>query len=409
MKEHLLSQKKTANSANVNQPLFQEKSEGVSYFPPPLNFNSIPVQRKKNKNLPEDLQAKMEYSFGQDFSNVKIQKNSQDAVNLNALAFTQGDSIHFAPGKFNPNSKSGQELLGHELTHVVQQREGKVKSTSQVKGIPMNDDQRLEREANDLGKNASRGKDVTIHNPKLSSANIKPPISQPNNSGPNNYLPIQRKDEVLQAKWTDDLANVATGIGSGIVSVGEDLAGGAYRTARGLNIFNTDELAQIGAENERAYNLIVSFIKNPDLLENVVRFAIENIYNNLPADLQEKIRERFTSGAEQLAGYTFGRLVVGSAIARSIVRRLATRIAVSQGFRAMATRLGVSAGVGATGVGIPITLVMVQGVLERAAQASRRLQTDHPELYRTLLTHNLDMAWFLVEPHYEGIRNELLE
>ncbi|WP_162231119.1 eCIS core domain-containing protein [Sunxiuqinia dokdonensis] len=117
-----------------------------------------PVQAKRNNDLPEELQAKMETSFGSDFSNVKIHKNSKKAAKLNALAFTQGEQIHFAPGQFNPHSKSGQELIGHEMAHVTQQRQGRVSSTGTVNGMPMNRDKGLESEADTMGKQAAQAK-----------------------------------------------------------------------------------------------------------------------------------------------------------------------------------------------------------------------------------------------------------
>ena len=215
------------------------------------------------------------------------------------------------------------------------------------------------------------------------------------------------QNEVLQAKWTDDVMNVATGIGSGIVSVGEDLVGGVNRTSREL--FTPDERAQISAENERALNLIISLINNRDILSKVVQFTIQDIYTSLPPNLKEKVRKKLTDGAKRGAGYTIGRLVIGTTIAKSIARRVATQIATSQVFKALAIRLGLSASVGATGIGLVITLTMIQGVLERAAQASNRLRTDHPGLHELLVAQNLDMAWFIVEPHFEEIRNELVE
>lgn len=117
-----------------------------------------PVQTKRNNDLPEELQAKMETSFGSDFSNVKIHKNSKQAAKLNALAFTQSEQIHFAPGKFDPQSKSGQELIGHEMAHVTQQRQGRVNSTGTVNGMPMNRDKGLESEADTMGKQAAQAK-----------------------------------------------------------------------------------------------------------------------------------------------------------------------------------------------------------------------------------------------------------
>ena len=113
--------------------------------------------------LPEDVQAKMENSFGTNFSNVNIHQNDDSANQMGALAYTQGDHVHFAPGQYNPNTQGGQELLGHELTHVVQQREGRVQPTKQGKGLPINDNPALENEADVMGKQAVQGKSADIN------------------------------------------------------------------------------------------------------------------------------------------------------------------------------------------------------------------------------------------------------
>ncbi|WP_051312899.1 eCIS core domain-containing protein [Sporocytophaga myxococcoides] len=107
--------------------------------------------------MPALIQKKMESSFGEDFSDVNIHKNSSQSKDLNAYAYTQGNDIHFAPGKYNPESQKGQELLGHELTHVVQQREGRVQPTVQKKGVNINDDEGLEKEADEMGEKAAKG------------------------------------------------------------------------------------------------------------------------------------------------------------------------------------------------------------------------------------------------------------
>jgi len=62
--------------------------------------------------LPEAVQQKMEFSLGADFSNVRVHEGPQ-AKAIGALAFTQGNHLHFAPRQYNPNSSQGQELLGH--------------------------------------------------------------------------------------------------------------------------------------------------------------------------------------------------------------------------------------------------------------------------------------------------------
>ena len=111
-------------------------------------------------SMPAEVQDKMESSFGSDFSNVNIYSNSQKAQGLGAYAFAQGNDVHFAPGQYNPKSQAGQELLGHELTHVVQQREGRVSTTMQKKVANINNDSALENEADVLGKKAADGKTI---------------------------------------------------------------------------------------------------------------------------------------------------------------------------------------------------------------------------------------------------------
>ena len=71
--------------------------------------------------MPGPVLDQMSRSFGTDFSNVRIHADSPAAASMNATAYTQGSNIHFAPGEYQPTSRPGQELLGHELAHVVQQ------------------------------------------------------------------------------------------------------------------------------------------------------------------------------------------------------------------------------------------------------------------------------------------------
>lgn len=107
------------------------------------------------------IQARMERSFRHDFSAVRIHQG-RTAIDLGALAFASGYNIHFAPGHYDPQSAKGQELLGHELAHVVQQASGRVPPTVQSKGMSINDDGSLEREADEAGSRAARGEVADI-------------------------------------------------------------------------------------------------------------------------------------------------------------------------------------------------------------------------------------------------------
>lgn len=70
------------------------------------------------------LQTRMEEGFGVDFSDVRVHSGTaahEASEALNARAFTTGRNIYFAQGEYSPATRSGQKLLAHELTHVVQQ------------------------------------------------------------------------------------------------------------------------------------------------------------------------------------------------------------------------------------------------------------------------------------------------
>jgi hypothetical protein len=86
-------------------------------------------ERGSGQPLGSAVQAKMSESTGQDFSSVRVHTSPEsNALNqqLSAKAFTTGSDIFFREGAYDPNSGSGQELLAHELTHVVQQSSGAV-------------------------------------------------------------------------------------------------------------------------------------------------------------------------------------------------------------------------------------------------------------------------------------------
>jgi len=67
----------------------------------------------------------METRFGVDFDQVRVHTDAQaasSALSLNALAYTKGRNVVFAPGKYDPHSYAGRKLLAHELVHVIQQQ-----------------------------------------------------------------------------------------------------------------------------------------------------------------------------------------------------------------------------------------------------------------------------------------------
>jgi hypothetical protein len=75
-------------------------------------------------NLPAPVRKFMEPRFGADFSGVRVHTGdaaAKQSKQLDAAAFTTGRDIHFAKGKFQPDTPAGKELIAHELTHTIQQ------------------------------------------------------------------------------------------------------------------------------------------------------------------------------------------------------------------------------------------------------------------------------------------------
>lgn len=122
-----------------------------------LQGQSAPVQRaegktdvaprENNTGLPDRLKSGIEQLSGISLDNVKVHYNSSQPAQLNALAYAQGTDIHVAPGQ--------EQHLPHEAWHVVQQAQGRVSPTLQLKDVAVNDDAGLKHEADTMGRRAN--------------------------------------------------------------------------------------------------------------------------------------------------------------------------------------------------------------------------------------------------------------
>jgi len=93
----------------------------------PNHWDSLPESERARihganggQGLPDDLRQGYERAFGQDLSNVRVHYNSHAPQQSGARAFSQGNDIYLGPAP----DPVGRRLIGHELTHVVQQRGG---------------------------------------------------------------------------------------------------------------------------------------------------------------------------------------------------------------------------------------------------------------------------------------------
>ena len=129
-------------------------------------------------SLPSSLRQGLEGLSGFDLSGVRVHANDPAPGRINALAYAEGAEIRLAPGQ--------EQHLAHEGWHVVQQMQGRVNATAREGDVAINDDPGLEREADDMGREAQRWSGVGSLQPQSF------PGTSPQGG---NSRPVQRVDQ----------------------------------------------------------------------------------------------------------------------------------------------------------------------------------------------------------------------
>lgn len=120
----------------------EDDAEGVQ-----MKSDTVCQQKPNNTGLPDNLKAGVESLSGFSMDDVKVHYNSSQPATVQALAYTQGTDIHVAPGQ--------ERHLPYEAWHVAQQLAGRVEPTTEVGGMPVNDNIDLEHEADVMGARAN--------------------------------------------------------------------------------------------------------------------------------------------------------------------------------------------------------------------------------------------------------------
>ncbi|GLR17011.1 eCIS core domain-containing protein [Portibacter lacus] len=159
------------------EPAYQLAAEGSE---PPADASSSPPNedsspsKPNNTGLPNQLKSGIENLSGFSLDDVNVHYNSSKPAQLQAHAYTQGTDIHVAAGQ--------EKHLPHEAWHVVQQKQGRVQATTQMKGIGVNDDAGLEKEADVMGAKAMEMKNISSN-----------PLKNKNSFSSDSFQPIQRR------------------------------------------------------------------------------------------------------------------------------------------------------------------------------------------------------------------------
>jgi hypothetical protein len=123
----IMGLQRAAGNASVSQLMEDERSPVKDL-----------LSSSSGQPLDRPTQALMQSRLGHDFSDVRVHADGQateSAKSVNAHAYTVGTDVVFQADKYSPSTESGQKMLAHELTHVVQQKAGPVDGTPAPGGI----------------------------------------------------------------------------------------------------------------------------------------------------------------------------------------------------------------------------------------------------------------------------------
>ena len=148
-----------------------EETTQMKTFNEGANNNEVSQLKKKsaqnNTGIPDQLKSKMENFSGYSLDDVNVHYNSEQPAQLKAHAFAQGTEVHIAAGQ--------EKHLPHELGHVIQQKQGFVKSTREENGQKINDDVSLEKGADQIAQKAAQ---TPVRDASLKDNSIDKPVSQ---------------------------------------------------------------------------------------------------------------------------------------------------------------------------------------------------------------------------------------
>ncbi|KAA1245218.1 DUF4157 domain-containing protein [Aquimarina sp. RZ0] len=183
------AQLKDNRTSSLDQRKLRSGIDGSNNGKNPIQQKTSPERsRRNNTGLPDTLKSGIENLSGYSMDDVKVHYNSSKPVQLQALAYAQGTDIHIAPGQ--------EKHLSHEAWHVVQQKQGRVKPTRQLKSkVSINDDAGLEREADVMGAKAIN----------MKTLQLKESLSDKPENYTNKKIKRKSSSEVQQLKTNKEL------------------------------------------------------------------------------------------------------------------------------------------------------------------------------------------------------------
>ncbi|WP_462254719.1 eCIS core domain-containing protein [Ferruginibacter sp.] len=210
-----------------------------------------------------------EPGFGYDFSNVKVHTDSgaaKSAQSINALAYTSGSNIVFNTNQYSPNTDSGKRLLGHELTHVVQQHSEIIQKYSDTNSNAIQCKPKSVKSAEPTEAERKEYEEMQQEYFKQVGENMKGQILKNAGFG-KDVRPSSPQDAVkLITFWGVPMSKIITEMGSIASSLQTQVLG--TQTTSSIALQQTNFVNALSVKGQQAYKKAIQLVKNESFWNN---------------------------------------------------------------------------------------------------------------------------------------------
>lgn len=184
-----------------------------------------------------------------------------------------------------------------------------------------------------------------------------------------------------------DAKLVAKGIVDGLASIPESVYLATVRTVEGSGVLGRELKARNEYETERFIRVFKGLVSNEEPIRQLIIIVITAFYSKLDENAKKAVNNKMGYSDSKLGSRTGGQFYLTRALADKIIARIQTSRLGSYLLRGTAT--------------LTFNAIMIQGIIEEAARASRRMKENYLEMYMKVSPVNLDMVYFLVEKPLE--------
>lgn len=184
-----------------------------------------------------------------------------------------------------------------------------------------------------------------------------------------------------------DAKLIAKGIIDGLASIPAGLYLSGLRTIEGSGLLGSELKARNEYETERFIRMLKALSSNEEPLRQLVTIIITDFYSKLDETSKKAISDKLGYAEAKMGSRTGAQFFIAKKISDLIVAKVRAAPIMSVVLRAAS--------------GFTFNILMIQGLIEEAARASRRMRTKYPATYFKVSSRNLDMVYFLAETQLE--------